>query len=172
MVDAKNCIMLGSSSHWRVMHVEPTILAEILLLSRYLPTSCPLRSLLLPFPAGHKSPTAASEHMLGAPHSAARNFAACPSFNTLTTPLQTHRPRLFLTLSRRQIESKHSRDGIESRCARYAGAACWRGSTPDGEQEVEKGRADKTNTYVLFAYANGVLKSNLKLTFMCRGCCA
>lgn len=71
------------------------------------------------------------------------------SIHASTTPLQNHQPRPFATLLRRQIEPKYRRDGIESRCARYAGAACRRGGTPDGEQEVEEGRTDEKNPYVL-----------------------
>lgn len=72
------------------------------------------------------------------------------------TPLQNHQPRPFPTHLPRRIESKHGRDGVESRCARYAGAACWRGSTADSEQEVKKGRTDQENTYVLQARAQYV----------------
>jgi hypothetical protein len=78
---------------------------------------------------------------------ATSNFAT--SIHTSTTPLQNHQPRPFATLLPRQIEPKYPRDGIESRCARYAGAACRRGGTPDGQQEVEEGRTNKKNPYVL-----------------------
>jgi hypothetical protein len=72
-----------------------------------------------------------------------------PAFTRPRPPLQNHQPRPLATLLRRQIEPKYPRDGIEPRCARYAGAACRRGGTPDGEQEVEEGRTDEKNPYVV-----------------------
>ena len=117
--------------------------------------------------------TCESDLSLAPPHRAARaTFATLDFLSSLTTPLQIHRPRSFPTFSRPQIESKSSRDGVQPRRARYARAACRRGSTTTRKQEVKEGRRHQKNTYVLSTCTRAIEHRALRLTFCGRGCCA